>query len=115
MAEITLAALFVGAKFVDLDEKDKSFLGQLLRKVYRESLTIMGALDVRMLLSVPRLLIWAANIGDSLSMIVRLEKYKEEKRKGKLKGVEKLKRELMFQFIKQLFPEKEVISSRPKI
>ncbi len=68
-----------------------------------------------MLLSLSILLIWDANIGDALSMIVRLETYKEEKRKGKLKGLEKLKRELMFQFIKQLFPEKEVISSRPKI
>ncbi|MCK9326252.1 MAG: DnaJ domain-containing protein [Bacteroidales bacterium] len=104
--EVTIAALFV-TSIIKPDDKDKSFSAQLKRKVARESLTIIGALDPSMMLGEPRLVTWAANLGKALKQLVSLEKYKEKGREKELKGVTGLIRELTPRAIKSIVPEKE--------
>lgn len=101
---ITAAALAFGSM---VDEEDRSFVGQLLNKMRRESLTIIGALDPRLFTGEPRLLAFATDLSNALVQIVMLEKYKQGQKKGKLKGVAALARTLTPKGTKVFIPEKQ--------
>ena len=108
-AEISAGVLFLGNKF--LDEEDDSFLGTLTKKLHREALTILGALDSKMMLSAPRVVSFAANLGQAMSNLVKLEEYKT---KEGLVGVEQLKRELIPSAVKQFIPKEEATKKTSK-
>jgi len=101
--EVTLAALLLGAVMGDKDE-DESFTGQLLKKVRRESLTIMGALDPEMFFAEPRMAQWLAQLGKSLHQLMTLEKYKSRGREKELKGVTSIKKMLTPRAVKTVSP-----------
>lgn len=90
-------ALFVLAVKALADDDDDSFLGKVLNKAYRESLTILGAIDPTVLSSV-RLASFLGDLAEALKMIVTLETYK---RKPGFKGVAKLQRTLTPRAVKQ--------------
>ena len=95
-AEITTGVILLGSKFID--EKDDSFIGKLTRRLYVEALTILGALDTKMMLSVPRLAAWLENVGEAIHNLILLEEYKT---KEGYKGTTELKRELVPRAVSQ--------------
>jgi hypothetical protein len=111
---VTLAALAVGS-FYDDSKKDYSFTGQLIRKVKREALTIIGALDPEMWLGTPRMQKWLADLGTALKQLIVLEKYKSkaEKYKDKIRGVEATKRLFIPRALKQF--DKDKTNKKKKI
>jgi len=108
-AEITTAVIFLGNKF--LDKENDSFLGKLTKRLYTEALTILGALDTKTMLAVPRLVSFVENLGQAISSIVKLEEYKT---KEGYKGVNQLKRELTPSFLKQFNKPEEKTNNRQK-
>jgi hypothetical protein len=102
--EITFVALVVMSLVGD-DEKDESFSAQLLRKVRRESLTILGALDPEMILGTPRMFTFLKELGTSLKQLITLETYKSSGRKKELKGATGIKRLLTPRALKTFMPE----------
>jgi hypothetical protein len=106
--EITTAALIFGAMVGDNDDDD-SFLGQLLKKARRESLTILGAIDPAMFLGEPRFFEWVAKLGEALSLLVTLERYKKS---GKLKGVKALQGIVTPRALSMFFKDDEAGSKR---
>jgi hypothetical protein len=100
-AEVTIAAILLGMAIGDKDD-DSSFGGQLLKKVRREALTIMGALDPSIWTAAPRMLQWIEQLGEAIKMIITLEEYKE---KPGLKGVAQLKRMLTPRMISMFLQE----------
>jgi hypothetical protein len=90
---------------MDDDDEDKSFLAEIKRKVIRESLTLIGALNPTLFLSEPRLLAFLIDLGKSLTSLATLEQYKTTKKgkyqKGDLTAPEKLKRTITPKMIKQ--------------
>ena len=97
--EITAFVLIIGA--LTNKDDDQGFIGQLKAKMYREAMTIMGAMDTKMMLSTPRLISFISNLGTAISEIAKLEKYKT--REG-FKGVERFKRIFTPRAIKQFIP-----------
>ena len=86
----------------EISSDDKTFVGQLLKKVQREALTIMGAMDPSLWTAAPRLLQWTEQLGNAITMILKLEKYKT---KPGLKGVASLKRMLTPRMISMWLPQ----------
>ena len=97
----SLFAAIAGKALVDDD--DRSFIGQILNKAYRELLTLYGALDPTVLVRV-RLVSFLNDLATSLKMIVTMEKYKTKKG---YKGVAQLARTLTPRAIKNLAPKKQ--------
>ena len=95
----TLGVVFAYKAFAG-DEEDKSFLGTITNKIYRDSMTLVGALDPKTITSEPRLVSFMADLGESLSQIVKLEGFKQAQRT------------LTPRLIKQFIPSKE--KSEPK-
>ncbi len=93
----TFSTLLVFAVRGLIDDDDKSFIGETVRKAYRESLTILGAIDPTVLSSV-RLMSFIGDLAASVKMIVTGEKYKT---KPGYKGVAKLKRTVVPRALKQ--------------
>ena len=96
-ATLTTALIALAGKGM-VDDDDDSFLGEILRKAYRESMSILGAIDPTVLTSV-RLAAFLADLAASLKMIVTLEEYKT---KEGLKGVGKLKQTVTPKVVKQV-------------
>jgi len=71
--------------------EDDSFIGKMINKAYRESTTLIQALQPRMFLTAGRTVSFIEDLGNNLTLILKGEKYKTT---GKYKGVEKLKRQL---------------------
>lgn len=92
--------LALAGKGLDDAIDDDSFLGKILEKTYRESMTLLGALDPTVLSSV-RILSFMDDLAKSLKMIVLLEEYKH---KAGYKGIDKLKKTLTPRAIKNLSP-----------
>ena len=86
-----------GRGLVD-DDDDDSFLGEIIRKAYRESMSIIGALDPTVLSSV-RLASFLGDLASSIKLIVTLEEYRT---KEGLKGVDKLVRTLTPKAVKHI-------------
>lgn len=98
---ITALAALAGAALVD--DEDDSFIGEMIRKTQRESMTIIGSLDPTNITSL-RLLSFVNDLAESLKMIVRLEEYKK---RPEYKGIAKLKRTITPRAIKLLFKKEE--------
>jgi hypothetical protein len=85
-----------------VDDDDDSFIGETLKKAYRESLTVLGAIDPTVLSSV-RLASFLADLSQGLKQIVLLEQYRTKKG---FKGVKKLKGVLTPRALKTLTKDK---------
>lgn len=81
------------------DEDDKSFTGQMLRRIRNESLSILSAISPDMWLATPRIIGFMTQLGKNLAAIIKLEEYKT---KPGLKGVGGLKRQLTPGTVRQL-------------
>lgn len=91
-AGVLMGLVGVMAYSLGLDEapdKDDSFTEEMAKKAIRDAMSIMGALDPKLLLSEPRTVSFMGDIGDALSMIIKQDNYKT---KPGNKGVEKLKK-----------------------
>jgi len=98
----------VGA-IVAAEKDDRSFIGQLKAKAYRELNTLMQGIGPGLWLSVPRVMVFAKQLGANLQDILTLERYKT---KRGLKGVEGLKRQLTPVVVKQFTREKKTKRKR---
>jgi hypothetical protein len=87
----------------DDDDNDKDFSGSLLRKAYRESLSLIGAIDPTLWTPI-RTISFMTDLAKNLKSIALLEEYKN---KEGLKGVEGLGRQLTPKAIKQFIPKEE--------
>jgi len=86
--EITTAALIVMAMVPD---DESSFVGTMINKAKRESLTILGAIDPTFWTSTPRMMQWAAQVTEVAKELITLEQYSETapvELRGELKGIE---------------------------
>lgn len=101
---ISATVLITGAVFAgDDDENDTSFLGSFKRKFYRESLSLIGALDPTLYTPI-RALSFMTDLAKNLKAIALLEEYKT--RPG-LKGAEGLKKQLVPKAIRQFQTEEK--------
>ena len=73
------------------DENDNSFIGQILNKAYREATTLIQALQPKMFLTAGRTASFVTDLGENLTLILKMEEYKTKKG---LKGVAGLKKQL---------------------
>lgn len=101
-AVLTSVLVLAGKGLDDAIDED-TFTGKILGKAYRESLTLLGALDPSVFTSV-RALSFVNDLATSLKQIVTLEEYKK---KPGLKGVNKLASTLTPRAIKNLEPKKK--------
>lgn len=108
--EVTAAVMFLGNKF--LDEEDDSFIGTMTKRLYMEAMTIMGALDTKMMLAAPRLVSFVENLGQIISSIVKLEEYKT---KPGYIGVERVKREFTPGAVRQFKSKEKTNTGLPKL
>jgi|TARA_Y100000296_G_scaffold8879_2_gene10459 hypothetical protein len=86
------------------DEEDDTLYGQVLSKVKRESLTLLGAVDPTLMTGEPRLLSFLDDLAKNIKALILLERYKT---KEGLKGLEGLKRTFTPRAIKQFQTEKK--------
>ena len=107
----TLSIVFVVKAFVG-DDEPNTFVGTVLNKAYRDSMTLIGALDPVTMTSEPRLISFWGDLGKALSDIVKMEEYKT---KEGLKGVNELKQTLTPRLIKQFISKEGAKSSLPKL
>lgn len=98
----TFTVIMMGAIASSHDDDD-SFTGQLLAKVYRESMTLLQSTDPTLWARAPRLSGFLFDLSKNLKSIAILEEYKT---KPGLKGVQKLQRQFTPRAIKQ-FQSKE--------
>jgi len=85
-------------------KKDRSFVEEIIFKSMRDSLSMIGALDPKLILSEPRLMSFLADIGEAISNLILLERYKTTK---KLIGIEQFKRNLTPNVVRQVFQRSE--------
>ena len=97
LLEIGAIGLITGS-YVMSEKKDDTLIGQLKTRAYKEAMTLYGALDPKTIISTPRIVKFIEDLANNLSLIIKLEEYKE---KPGLKGVEGLKRQLTPRTIKQ--------------
>ncbi|MBE9573155.1 MAG: hypothetical protein IMF11_21215, partial [Proteobacteria bacterium] len=97
------------------DEDDQSFTGKIINKAYREATTLIQALQPRMFMAAGRTASFIEELGVNLTLLLKGEEYKTT---GKLKGVEKLKRQVtpvaISQFKEKKKPEPKVKKGRLK-
>ena len=101
--ELTTAIYFVG-QYAMADVDQDTFLGKLYARIQLEALTIMGGVDPRMFVSVPRLVSFLEKLTENLVSLASLEKYigsGKDYEEGDLKGGSALKRQFTPSFIKQ--------------
>lgn len=98
---LTTTVLIVGATALG-EEDDETFIGQVLKRIYRESMTLLQGVDPSMWLGTPRLVGFFKQLGDNIKSIVLLEEYKT---KPGLKGVYGLQKQLTPRAVKQFIPE----------
>jgi hypothetical protein len=101
---LTTTAVIVGS-FAAADDDDESFTGQLLKRVYRESMTLLQGVDPTLWLATPRLMGFITQLGKNLKAIATLEEYKT---KSGLKGIDGLHRQFMPRAIRQFDNKQEV-------
>jgi hypothetical protein len=102
-ATMLTSLIVLAGKGMDDDDDDDSFTGALINKAYRETLTIIGAIDPTVLSSV-RMMSFIGDLAEAVKMIVLLEEYK---RKPGYKGPAKLAQTLTPRSIKNIVPEKK--------
>lgn len=64
--------LIVGAMAAG-DDKDESYLGKMRARAYRESLTLLQAIDPKMFLGTPRTMMWLSKVGEALHSIAVMD------------------------------------------
>ena len=94
---LTTTALIVGA-MASAEDDDETFTGQVLKRVYRESMTLIQGVDPSLWLATPRLMGFMTQLGKNLKAIATLEEYKT---KPGLVGVEGLQKQLTPRAFKQ--------------
>lgn len=94
---LTTTALIVGA-MASAEDDDETFTGQILKRVYRESMTLVQGVDPSLWLATPRLMGFMTQLGKNLKAIATLEEYKT---KPGLVGVEGLQKQLTPRAFKQ--------------
>jgi len=95
--------LFVIATRSLIDDEDDSFVGELLNKLRRESLTILQAIDPTLLSSV-RILAFLEDLSIALKQLILLEEFKT---KPGLKGVSRFRQTIVPRAIQQFGQEDE--------
>lgn len=97
-------------------KKDKNFAEELLFKAYRDSMTIVGALDPTLMASEPRALSFIVDMVQGLTDIISFEKgllhpqfdrLKSGKDEGEIRGVRDIKTLLSPKAVTQIIPEKK--------
>jgi len=96
--EVVLAMSIAGSYIVDQD--DDTFIGRARQKIFRELMSIYGALDATFWANQARVISFISNIMIGLKQLMTLEEYEKSSSKwgyakGELKGVRKLKKELV--------------------
>jgi hypothetical protein len=89
-------------------EEDDSFLGNLKRRLYRDSMSLVGALSLRTLLGMPPSADFLWQLIDNVEDLITMQRYAST---GELQGLSRLKRQLTPSIIKQLTPDEESGSS----
>ena len=79
-------------------DDDDSLMGKLLRKMQRETFSLVQSLDPDMFIELPRVLSWVKQLSVHLKQLLFLEEYKT---KPGLKGAKGLQRQLTPRAIKQ--------------
>ena len=102
--EVEITAFAMLAFSLVRDEDDNSFIGQIMNKAYRESTTLIQALQPKMFLTAGRTASFITKLGENITSILLWEEYKT---KEGLKGVEGIKRQLTPVVVSQLTKEKE--------
>ena len=101
--EVT-AFVMLGFSLVNDLRKDKSFIGKITNKMYREATTLIQALQPKLFMSAGRTASFIEDLGEALQLIILCEQYKTTDR---YKGIEKLKRILKPVVISQFEKEKK--------
>lgn len=108
MIQITIIAGTV--YWMTKEDADDTIEGKMAQKLKRESLTILGAVDPELWAKEPRVLTFLQQLSEAAVDIVKLEGYSETaamEKRGKSKGLEKLKRTLTPRAIKQFETKEE--------
>ena len=100
---LTTTAVIVGSMAAAEDD-DESFTGQVLKRVYRESMTLLQGVDPSLWLATPRMMGFITQLGKNLKAIATLEEYKT---KPGLKGIDGLQRQLIPRAVRQFETKEE--------
>lgn len=101
---MSTAIIAVGAMVSGSDEDEEdTLLGAIRKRVYTEALTVLQAIDTRVWMTA-RAATFLYDLGNNLSLLVKLERYED---KPGLKGLEGLERQFTPKTIKSLLPEEE--------
>ena len=106
----TAAVLTLGSWLVS-EADDDTFIGKMRARVYKETLTLLGAIDPATFMGVPPLADDIARFGKNVSTLFKLEKYEQSGRgyrAGELKGLKGLKRQFTPSAIKQFVKPKTI-------
>lgn len=113
----TTIALSMGGYAKSLqDKKDKTFADELIVKAYRDSLTLVGALDPTLMASEPRALSFIVDLVQGLTDIVSFEEglldpkldiLTRGRDEGEIRGLAKIRRTLSPKVVTQFLPEKK--------
>lgn len=113
-ATLLTSAIALGSYgyYQDLKEKGiakRNFIEDLIFKMTREALSLIGALDPRFIVGFtkPRLVSFLLDISNALTSIAKLEEYKTGDREGELKGIQAFKRTITPVVVSQLLPEEQ--------
>lgn len=98
---VQVGAMIAMAGMFNVDDEDKSFLGELKKKAYRELSTIFQAVTPTTWVRIPRTMQFLVDLTKNLGEIVTLETYKSGENEGNLKGVQHLKQQFTPKMIKQ--------------
>jgi hypothetical protein len=91
--------------FDELKEED-SFLGRLAARAYMElTSSLTAGLEVGFFFSGPAALGWVVRLVDNLQIWVTAQRIKTGSNKGKLRGLENIKRQLTPSLIKQFLSD----------
>ena len=109
----------------DKEQKDLNFAQVILQKAYRDSLTLVGALDPELFVAPPRLMDFLWDLSVNFKDLVKLEEYESGDNKGELKGLVRLGRQFTPSAVRQLIntttnessngPKKPSLPDRPNI
>lgn len=102
---LTLAVLAIGS-LGTVEEDDDSFIAELRKKMYRESLTLLQALDPSLWIAVPRMMAFLVDLNSNLKSLLALEEYESPRRAGELKGATKLKKQFTPRAFKTFMQDK---------
>lgn len=92
------------------DENDRSFIGRMINKAYREATTLIQALQPVMFLTAGRTVAFIKELGENLTLLFMLEKYKTT---DEYKGVKKLKKQVTPVAISQFQEPKKGKKKKP--